>query len=306
MSIGVVAIALGVLWGARNQVHDIIGLENSATKPRIWWYVDDNQPNSHEWLDWGNTGTTEPTEPYLKICQARAVTLWSRDFEVVPVMGRRAALRRLHDAGVAIPEGADRCFPALWMAWSRAAFLSGLGGLWLDGSVLPLADGRLVAERLRGKTALTFGTDPDESLGTVDQMLPAGGNAAGWAAAPSHPVWAGLARDTGALIGAGAQSWSAVEGRRALRQLWDKHCSGTVSVDRKSEVSRDRYGRRLELDTLLGQTDWPTGSFEDGLWVPLPEGRDGLSRAIPWRWFELLSFEEIRDSPFVWARLAQQ
>jgi hypothetical protein len=115
----------------------------------------------------------------------------------------------------------------------------------------------------------------------------------------------GLTRDVGALIGAGAQSWGAPEARRALRHLWDKHCSGTIRVDRSAEVSRDIYGRRLELDTLLGQTEWSTGRTRGGLWVPLPDGRDGLSRAVPWRWFELLSEEEIADSDFVWARLSR-
>ena len=71
-------------------------------------------------------------------------------------------------------------------------------------------------------------------------------------------------------------------------------------------MSRDRYGVRLELDTLLGQTDWPNGTKERGLWVPFSEGRDGLERASPWLWFTRMSVEQIRESGFLWAQWANQ
>ena len=77
-----------------------------------------------------------------------------------------------------------------------------------------------------------------------------------------------------------------------------------MGVDRRAEVSRDQYGRRLELETLLGETDWPEGSLEGGLWVPLPEGRDGLERASPFLWFTRMSVDQIREAEFNWARWA--
>lgn len=308
-AVAVVVLVLGVSWGARNQINGLLGVgglaASSGGKPRIWWYVDDSQGNSHVWLDWGNRATIQPNEPYLRICLARARELWGHEFEIIPVMGRKIALRDLEKGGVKAPAGALECPPYLWMAWCRAAYLSGLGGLWMDGSVLPIGGGGSLLRLTAGASALTFGVDPDEGLSSAEATLPAAGPSAGWAAQPHHPVWTGIERDTGALIGAGAQSWGAPEARRALRRLWDKHCSGTVRVDRGAEVSRDKYGRRLELDTLLGQTEWPTGTFKGGMWVPLTEGRDNLSRSIAWRWFELLSEEEIRDSDFVWSRVAR-
>ena len=307
--VAAVVLILGVAWGVRNQINGLLGstggLEAASGKPRIWWYVDDSQANSHVWLDWGNRATVQPNEPYLRICLARARALWGHEFDIVPVMGRAMALRDLEKGGVTPPAGADRCPPYLWMAWCRTAYLSGLGGLWMDGSVLPIGDGGELLRRTGGQSALTFGTDPDEGLSGAETTLPAAGPSAGWAAKPHHPVWVGMERDIAGLIAVGPQSWGAPEARRALRRLWDKHCSGTVRVDRVAEVSRDRYGRRLELDTLLGQTEWPAGSTKDGLWVPLTEGRDGLSRSVAWRWFELLSEEEIRDSDFIWSRLAR-
>ncbi len=309
--LGIVVIVLGAAYGVREQVKGLLGYGEAATalgaaggKPRIWWYVDDSQVNAREWLDWGNRSTREPNEPYLKICQARALALWGDSFTVDPIIGRPAAILKLHEAKIEVPADVMRAPPALWMAWCRSAFLTAFGGLWLDGSVLPVGSGIALRDRCIGKDALMFGTDPEEGLSDTKGSAAAGGICAGWAATPGHPVWRGLFRDTSALIAEGAQSWSAPEARRSLRYLWDKHCSGTVSVDRNGEVSRDRYGRRLELDTLLGETSWPDGSLEGGLWVPLPEGRDGLERASPWLWFTRMSVDQIRESEFNWARWA--
>jgi hypothetical protein len=308
--VGAVVLVLGVSWGVRNQVAELLGgggggVAGVGGKPTIWWHVDDSQVNARQWLDWFARSTREPNEPYLKICQARAVDRWTPEFTVEPIVGRLAALQRLEAAGVTVPEGADRCPPVLWMAWCRAAYLRRFGGLWVDGSVLPIASGATLRQRLDAASALTFGADAAEGLSAGEAGQSMAGASAGWAARPDHPVWRGLEGDLAALIAAGDQSWGAVPARQGLRTLWDKHCSGVVGIDRAAEVSRDAYGRRLELDTLLGETDWPAGSTKDGLWVPLPDGRDGLERASPWLWFMRMSVEQILEAPFVWAQLAR-
>jgi hypothetical protein len=170
----------------------------------------------------------------------------------------------------------------------------------MDGSVLVLPAASELKARLEGKSVLMFGTDAAENLVSGSA---AAGASAGWAATPHHPMWAGLERDLIALIDQGPPSWSAVEARRGLRTLWDKHCSGMTEVDREVEVGRDPYGRRLELETLLGSTEMPVISGS-GMWVILPDGRDGLEKASPWLWFTRLSREQILDSKFVWAKLA--
>jgi hypothetical protein len=309
-AVGIVVLVLGSAYAVRNQINGLLGFAGpgdatpAGKRSKLWWYVDDSQVNGRQWLDWHNRSTREPNEPYLKVVQAKAIYLWSDEFEIEPVIGRVAALDRLRAAGCDIPDGADRCPPALWMPWCRAAFLSRLGGLWMDGSVIPMGTGAELKARLAGTDSLAFGVDPDEGLATGEATLPAAGRSAGWAATPGHPVWSGLSRDVGALIAAGDQSWGAPVARRALRTLWDRHCSGVLRVDRKAEVSRDRYGRRLELDVLLGQTEWVDGSTEGGLWVPLPDGRDALERASPWLWFLRMSASQIHESEFVWARWA--
>lgn len=309
LSVGIIVAVLGSAYGIRNGMSNYVPTNGILTeqKPTIWWIVDDSQVNARQWLDWGNRSTREPNEPYLKICMAQALNRWTPHFTVEPVIGRLAALQKLEAAGVKVPEGADRAPPALWMPYCRSAFLSTFGGLWLDGSVIPLGAGSELRSRLLGKPVLMFGADPDEHLASAaaeDEKGPAAGRTSGWAATPGHPMWSGLARDVGALIAAGDQSWSAPEARRSQRFMWDKHCSGVTAVDRDAEVSRDRYGRRLELDVLLGQTEWVDGSTKGGLWVPLPEGRDGLERASPWLWFTRMSVEQIKESDFVWSKWA--
>lgn len=314
-ALAILVIVLGGAYGVRNQINGLLGFGGSAAlggvgaKPTIWWYVDDLQANTKEWVSFEDRATREPTEPYLKLCLKKAHRLWSDEFTIVPVIGRRAALAHLKTAAVEIPEGADRCPPALWMAWVRCAFLAHLGGLWLDGSVLPMGSGVEMRRRLLNDSVLTFGADADEELAAAAQDGseggPAAGRSAGWASVPGHPMWAGLARDIGAVIQEGDQSWSSFEARRSLRFLWSKHCSGMTRVDRKAEVSRDAYGKRLNYEDLFEKTEWQNGSTKHGLWLPLPDGRDKLEMASPFLWFTRLSEEQIAESEFVWAQLAK-
>ena len=314
LAAAVVVIGLGVAYGVRNQVNDILGVREggldalSISKPMIWWHIDDSQVNVKQWASFEDRATRVQNEPYLALCMKKAIRLWSDNFDVVPVVGRAAALDLLRGAGAVIPEGAERVPPALWMDWCRTAFLAYKGGLWVDGSVLPLGTGTELRSRLIGHAILTFGTDAEEELGAASQEGspggPAAGRSAGWAAGPGHPMWMGLNRDIGAVVKAGAQSWSSFEARRSLRFLWDKHCSGVSRVDRKAEVSRDKFGKRLDYDDLFAKKEWLNGSTEGGLWVPLPDGRDKLERTSAWLWFTRMSESQIAESEFVWSRLA--
>ena len=273
----------------------------TSGKTPLWWIVDDSQVNSRRWLDFGARSTRQPNEPYLALCADRARSVLGKDFDVQVLMGRDAVYRVLGSSE-------DFCIkqrsipPVLWLAWCRATLLSRFGGLWMEGSALVLPAAVGLKDRLKEAPVMTFGTDPAENL--ASETVPAAGSSAGWAAIPHHPMWHGLARDLTALIDQGPPSWSSPEARRSLRTLWDKHCSGMTGVDRLIEVGRDRYGRRLELETLLGETEWSTGSTEGGMWVIFPDGRDGLERATPWQWFTRLSKEQIAESNFVWAKLA--
>ena len=305
VGVGIVAIVLGLAYGVRNQISAYTNPydQNISARPKIWWVLDDSQLNSRQWLDWGARTTHEPNEPYLKICLRKAKAMTSDIFELQPVIGRVAAHQVLSEAGCMIPPDADRAPPALWLSWCRAAFLTHVGGLWLDGSVLPLGTGGDLHRRLVAKDVLAFGVDPDEGLSAVESTSPMAGPSAGWSTKTHHPVWVGLERDFRALIDSGDASWSAAECRRAARFAWDRHAAGAITIDRKAEASRDQYGRRLEIDTLLGESEW-IGSTEGAQWLPLPDGRDKLERSSPWLWFLRLSESQIAESKFFWAKLA--
>ena len=274
----------------------------SSGKTPLWWVVDNSQVNGRQWLDFGNRSTRQPNEPYLALCLERAKAVLSDQFDLQVLVGRDAVYRVLGSSE-------DFCAkqrsipPALWLAWCRATLLSRFGGLWMDGSVLvlPAASSEKIKARLEGKPVLMFGTDAEENLASG---AAAAGASAGWSAVAHHPMWSGLERDLTALIDQGPPSWSSVEARRGLRTLWEKHCSGMTAVDREVEVGRDPYGRRLELETLLGATELGFPLEKEGMWVILPDGRDGLERASPWLWFTRLSREQILESKFVWAKLA--
>ena len=293
VGVGIVAVVLGLAYGIRNQVAGYVDTP-MGSRPKIWWVLDDSQRNSRQWLDWGDRTTHEPNEPYLKICYRRAQAM-AGDFDIQAVIGRVDAHRILEKAGCAIPPDADRAPPAIWLAWCRAAFLTHCGGLWLDGSVLPTGTAQELRKRL-GKETLAFGVDPEDKMA---------GPSAGWSAQPHHPAWAGLERDMRATINAGDQSWSAAECRKAAQYAWDRHAAGIIPIDRKAEASRDAYGHRLELDTLLTESEWISGTTKDSLWLPLPDGRDKLERATPYLWFLRMSEQQIFEGNFYWSKVAR-
>jgi hypothetical protein len=295
VGVGIVAVVLGLAYGVRNQVAGYVDTP-MGSRPKIWWVLDDSQLNSRQWLDWGARTTHEPNEPYLKIGYRRAKAMAGDVYDIQAVIGRVDAHRVLETAGCVIPPDADRAPPAIWLAWCRAAFLTHCGGLWLDGSVLPTGTPEELRKRL-GKDVLAFGVDPDEDT------LP--GLSAGWSAQPHHPAWAGLERDMRATINAGDQSWSAAECRSTAQYAWDRHGAGIIPIDRKAEASRDAYGRRLELDTLLTESEWVSGTTKGSLWLPLPDGRDKLERATPFLWFLRMSEQQIFEGNFYWSKVAR-
>jgi len=300
--IGVVAIVIvaGSLYGLSTSQNT----KKPSGLPILWWFVDDGEPNTKSWASFEDRATYEPVEPYLSLCLDKARDLWSPSWEIRPIIGRRAALAIIKDP----PAGVIRTPPSLWIAWLRATLLAQQGGLWIDGSVLPLASGETLRARVNGHDVLTFGTDPDESLATASQEskagAPAAGLSAGWSAKPGNPMWSGLSASIAAVIASGPPSWSAFDARRALRTLWDKHCGGVTLVDRKAEVSRSPYGRLLDYVDLFATSE-VTVDTSNALWLPLPEGRNALDRKTAYQWFTRLSKQQIVESDFFWARMAR-
>jgi len=306
----VIVAVIYLLYLARNNV--LTAVDKPDKRPVIWWYVDDGEANTKHWASFEDRGTYDPIEPYLSLCLDRAKRLWGQEWNIRPIIGRRAALALFASTDeklkkVDVPHDVIRTPPALWMAWFRTTLLAQQGGLWIDGSVIPLCSGATLFERVSSSDVLTFGSDPDEALSTATQegpQSPAAGRSAGWAVAPGHPMWSGLSADISAIIASGPPSWSAFDARRSLRRLWDKHCGSVTRIDREAEVSRTPYGRRLNNVDLFDRTEVDV-DITKALWCPLPDGRDALERASPYLWFTRLSKEQIMESDFAWAKIAR-
>ena len=292
LTVGAVVLVLGAVYGIRNTFTD---MASTNKNPKIWWYVDDSSAKIN-------------TNDYLKLCQQRAISQWSADFTIVPVDGRDAALALLAKKNTVIPDGIRRTPPQLWMAWLRTTMLAQLGGLWIDGSVLPLSSSSSSSSTLKQRLALApvmfFGLSPAFDL--VESNAQPGKNA-GWAANPGHPVWVGMSRDITEIVQKGDSAWTAFESRKSLEWIYQKNTSGLtgVGVDRSAEAIHIS-GNRLNYEDLFVNTSVDAIQLRDVLWVPLPDGRDKLEMASAFLWFPRLSEAQIAESDFAWAMLARR
>ena len=299
-------LVLGSTYGIRNT---FIGAPVSKSIGKIWWYVDDYDVNTKQWTSFEDRTTRDVNEPFLDVCLRKATQLWSSEFIIVPIRGRVAAIQLLkeHGEGFLIPDGVMRTPPQLWMAWLRSTMLAHVGGLWLDGSVLPLSTGNALKRRLNSDVIL-FGNDSDnESAAAQEDTLSVPGQSAGWSARPGHPFWNGLSRKISAIVNYGDTSWSSFETRRLLAKLWlqgQGQGQGQVTHDTDAEVSHTIYGKKINYSDLFERSDIVGLNLTKSLWLPLPYGRDKLEIASAYLWFTRMSEEQITESSFVWAQLA--
>jgi len=296
LSVAIAVTLLILAFWRRDDIKTIVmePKHNTKTKTKtrtICWFVDDSQVNSRQWIDFMARSTREPNEPYLKVCLSRAQELWGKTWTIEPVIGRDTMLNLLKSHGAMLPDGVSQCPPALFMHWCRATYLATFGGLWMDGSVLPLAGGL----DMGNNDVLMFGQSVVGSSVAGSSVVGLAGSSAGWSKHAGHPMWNGLSTQLSAQIAAGPQTWTPVVSNDVI-------CS---HIDQTSEVSHDGYGRRIELDTLLGSTSWGVTIHKDAKWLILPDGRDGLERASPYAWFTRLSVDQIMESDFIWAQLAR-
>jgi len=260
--LAVVVIGTGAAYNIRiqEQVEDM-------TKPTIWWHVDDRL-DTKQWRSFEDRRLPHET-PYLSLCLKKAQALWG-NYTIIPV-GRAEALRRIREAGGAIPKGVEEASPVLWMMWVRPAMLAALGGLWIDGSVLPVASGAELRRRT-AKEVVCF-------------------ESAGWAARPHHPAWTAQAATMSMIIERGPQSWSDVD----MRQI-----RLTIPQERADVIKP--CGSRLNYEDLFEKSAWYPPA---GLWVALPDGRDRMEMASKTLWFTRLSEAQIYESDFLWASYAR-
>jgi len=269
-------------------------------RPKLWWVVDDGEPSSRLWLDWGARLMKTPNSPFLNVHLKRCQQLNEKEFMIVPLIGRGPVHAILREKGVEVPAEASIAPGWLWRAWASSQMMAYVGGLWMDSYVLCI---KPITPVLGEAKALRFGTDPEENLvgegGTVghaDNVFFSMDEGTG--------LWVHYAQDMNKLMKGGPLSWNAAKIRRAIRYLQDKHLNGVVQVARKAEWSRFKSGKRILTEDLLerfidGINELPS---KEAVYVPL--ANDNLNRSIANAWFLRLSEDQLLEAKFLWAHLA--
>ena len=253
--LGITVIVIGTIY--KIQTHESIQSIQSNNPWTIWWYVDIDDKKTNE-------------RPYLHVCLRRAQKLWGGEFTIIPIVGRDAALNLLAEKNIPVPEGAVRTPPDLWNRWLRATMLAHLGGLWMEGSVLPIATGTALKQKLmNGSNTIVF-----ESAGFSLTSLTS--------LTSSQTIWTSQRDTLTEIIMKGEPYWSTFE---------------TEINTEETVCSYEDLFERTNLETM----DW-----KSMMWVSLPPGGiNKLEMASTYLWFVNLSEGEISESDFVWAKLSR-
>lgn len=273
-----------------------------TNKSKLWFVVDDIGTNSRNWADFGSRNSREPNVGFLNIAKTRCAVTQGADFEVVELIGRKAVANKIFQSGGYVPETHLSVPNYLWRGWARAALLSHLGGLYLDGYSLCL--GPSFKQAIGTKDACVFGIDYNEYRGSG---LKACGPFAGWSAAKANNAWTALTVALAGLIDAGPLSWTAANAREQLAGWHSKYLSALMPCITDAEWTRNNDGEALEFSDLLGRSLSPE-------WEPpksaiyIPMDIDKLERNVTYKWFMRMSTEQILDpnSIFIWASLARR
>lgn len=297
-----VAVYLSNTGSTRTIAEKFVGSMGSVKLPVLWFVVDDYGVNSRRWIDFGARSSRDLNVGFLNVTRAACHKTQGGDFEVRELLGRQAVNAVIFAARGDVPREIERCPPALWRAWARAALMSTVGGLYLDGFSLCLGPSFL--QSVQGTDSCVFGTDYNESRSSADAAY---GFAAGWASGPALIGWNGLASAMAELIDAGPTGWTAAIARNQVAETTLKYLAPVAKAVRDAEWSRRADGRVIDNEDLFGRT--PTDDVmppANAIFVPLD--RERIERELTYNWFLRLSPEQILDpeSHFVWAELARR
>jgi hypothetical protein len=301
--IGLIVVTYFSLSGHTRPIAEkfIGGLTYTTEKPTLWFVVDDFGTNSRKWGDFGSRNSKDPNVGFLSITKTRCAVTQGDDYNVVELIGRKAVANKIFASGGYVP-GQHLAVPNyLWRAWARAALLSQLGGLYLDGYCLCL--GPSFKQSIKSE-ACVFGIDFHERHGSGSKAC---GPFAGWSAKAGNDAWKTLTSGLAELIDAGPLSWTAAEARKQLEKWHSKYLSAFMPCIADIEWSRNKDGEALEISDILGRSlspDWNPPSSA----IYLPLDIDKLERNVTYKWFLRMSTEQIMDpnSMFIWAELARR
>lgn len=256
------------------------------TRPKLWFIVDDSAIQSG----------------YVQAALLAAKNTQSKDFDIVPLLGRDAVL-----AQIKAPVAQAKQLPAnLWRLYAIANLLKSRGGLVMDGAST-LCVGPSLYSNVRSLGAATFGINPDEAI-----VSPATATAPGpapyvaWASNAGHPAWIYAADAYTNLVNRGPQAWSAAEARRIDQEVWETQKTKGAVVIRGIDGGRLANGKLRQLEDLFGRVAEPadpnTALLPGTAYVSY--NGDDLARRHEFNWFLRLSLRQIKESDLVWTKLA--
>lgn len=301
--IGLVIVSYLSIGGYTRPIAEkFVGGFNILSKSPLLFVVDDYGTNSRLWADFGSRNSKTPNVGFANIVKTRCAVTQGGDFDIVELIGRKAVANKILQSGGYLPGAYESVPHYLWRAWARAALLSNVGGLYLDGYSLCL--GPSFKQAIGTKDACVFGIDFNEYRGSGFKAC---GPYAGWSAAPKNNAWSTLEKALAKLIDAGPLSWTAATAREQLAGWHSKYLSSFMSCITDAEWTRNGDGGALEISDLLGRMSSPE-------WEPpksaiyLPIDIEKLEKNVKYKWFMKMSTEQIMDpsSLFIWADLARR
>ncbi len=281
------------------------GANTFSLRPTLWWFVDD-ETNARSWWDFGARNSHKPNRGYLQVALQAAQATQAFDFQIVPLIGREAVSRVIREAGEAMPPNVQQLPAKLWRQWALANLLAAKGGLVMVGDST-LCVGPSFAPRINGASCAVFGITAEEPRASPGATLPPA-NWVGWSVRPHHPVWDIAATTWNQLAAAGPTAWSAAEARRLAEKIWATQKLKAPAMFQDAEGSRKADGTQLTAEDFLQKQVNPLDPkivlSPNTLYVPM-DG-DALVRDYRYSWFVRMSREQILESNFYWAKLANK
>lgn len=275
-------------------------LQFNIVKPTLYWFCDSDK-NARDWNDFGSRMSMHPNRGYLNIALNKAYKT-QKEFTIVPLIGRDAVFTILPN----LNRKAKQLPTKLWREYVIANILYEKGGLVMDGDST-LCTGKSFYPIIKDLPAATFGINPDEpAISVPTSLLPGPAPYVGWAKDSYHPAWSYSAKAYNSLVERGPQAWTAALARRMNQSIWEvQHAKGCIAV-RNIDGGRLMNGKMRQLEDIFGRVTEPenvnTLLHPDTVFISY-DGED-LQRRYEFNWFLRLSQQQIKESEFVWAKLA--
>ena len=268
--------------------------------PKLYWFCD-SQTNARNWNDFGARNSPLPNRGYLEVALEK-VKSTQKDFQVVPLIGRDAVLHLLPE----LDPACKQLPPKLWREFVIANVLKAKGGLVMDGDST-LCIGSSLYPHVKDIDAATFGINSDEPIvSPLTAISPGPSPYVGWSKLPNHPAWVYSADIYNSLLARGPQAWDSALARRMNQYIWEKQKKMNCTVLRGVEGGRLATGKFRQLEDIFGRLAEPMDPHNilpAGTVYISYDGED-LQKRYEFNWFLRLSPKQLKQSDFVWAKLA--